>query len=86
MLLIILCLQYRLWVGEGSFAQVFAIEQEIAVQQAKNKELLLRNEKLYAEVLELREAQSAIEESARNQLGMIYPDERFFWLIESDQP
>lgn len=82
---IVVGLQYRLWVGEGSFAQAYAMQQEIAQQTADNQRLHQRNEKLYAEVLGLKEVQGAIEESARHQLGMIYPEEQFFWLIEDAQ-
>jgi cell division protein FtsB len=83
LLLIIFGLQYRLWVGEGSVAQVYAIKQEIIQQKAVNSRQQQRNDKLYAEVAELKKAQGAIEESARNQLGMVYPEEQFFWLVES---
>ena len=83
LLLLIAGLQYRIWFGEGSFAQVLAIKQEIEDQLEKNRKLHQRNEKLHAEVAGLKEAQGAIEENARSQLGMIYPDEQFFWLIEA---
>ena len=85
LIVVILSLQCRLWVGEGSFAQVYAIKKEIELQKVENKRLLERNEKLYAEVLDLKEAQGAIEESARNQLGMIYREETFFWLVENTE-
>lgn len=41
-----------------------------------------RNQSLYAEVLDLRKGQEAIEERARNELGMVKPDETFFQVIE----
>jgi len=82
LLLLIAGMQYQLWLGEGSFSQALAMEQEIAQQKQKNTRLMLRNEKLHAEVKELTQAQAAIEENARSQLGMVYPDEQFFWLIE----
>lgn len=41
-----------------------------------------RNDSLYAEVLDLRKGQEAIEERARHDLGMIKDDETFFQIIE----
>jgi len=37
---------------------------------------------LYAEVLDLRKGQEAIEERARDELGMIKEGETFFQVIE----
>ncbi|MFI3218559.1 MAG: septum formation initiator family protein, partial [Methylococcales bacterium] len=42
----------------------------------------LRNEALYAEVLDLRKGQEALEERARDELGMIKENETFFQVIE----
>lgn len=83
MVVVILLLQVRLWVGEGSFAQVWALEQAIAEQRAENAELATRNEHLYAEVRNLRNEQGAVEERARMNLGLIREDETFFLVVEN---
>ena len=54
LLLLLAGLQYRLWVGNGSFAQVEELTQQIADQRAENERLLERNRVLDAEVLELK--------------------------------
>ena len=54
MIVLILLLQVRLWVGEGSFAQVWALQQSITEQRDENAELAVRNERLYAVVRNLR--------------------------------
>lgn len=82
MVLLIVLLQARLWVGEGSFAQVWGLEEAIAEQRAENEELDLRNERLYAEVQNLRGQQGAMEERARMNLGLIREDETFFLVVE----
>lgn len=82
MVILILLLQVRLWVGEGSFAQVWTLQETIATQRAENSKLALRNERLYAEVDNLRNAQGAIEERARKDLGLIRNDETFFLVVE----
>ncbi|OZG72466.1 cell division protein FtsB [Hahella sp. CCB-MM4] len=81
---LIVLLQFRLWMGEGSYAQAYSLYQQVKEQKAENETLHERNLRLDAEVMELKLAQSAIEERARNQLGMVYPDEQFFLLIEPD--
>ncbi len=83
MVVLILLLQVRLWVGEGSFAQVWALEQSIAEQKSENRELATRNERLYAEVRNLRNEQGAVEERARMNLGLIREDETFFLVLEN---
>ena len=83
MVVVILLLQVRLWVGEGSFAQVWALEQSIAEQREENAELATRNERLYAEVRNLRNEQGAVVERARMNLGLIRDDETFFLVVEN---
>ncbi|KMQ73942.1 septum formation initiator family protein [Marinobacter subterrani] len=83
MVVLILLLQVRLWVGEGSFAQVWALKQSIAEQREENAELATRNDRLYAEVRNLRNEQSAVEERARMNLGLIQEGETFFLVVEN---
>ena len=85
LLLLVAGMQYRIWFGEGSLSQALVLQQEIEKQKETNAGLRLRNEKLYAEVTELKEVRGAIEENARSQLGMVYPHEQFFWLIQPSQ-
>lgn len=73
-------LQYRLWVGEGSFAHVAQLNQQIAEQQRENEQLLERNRVLTAEVVELKQGLETIEERARRELGMIRNGETLFQL------
>ncbi|MTI92775.1 MAG: cell division protein FtsB, partial [Pseudomonas stutzeri] len=42
LLLLLGGLQYRLWVGEGSLAQVNSLNKQIADQQGENERLLER--------------------------------------------
>lgn len=48
-------LQYRLWVGDGSLAQVRDLQKQIADQHGENERLLERNRILEAEVAEPEE-------------------------------
>jgi cell division protein FtsB len=80
--LLILLLQYRLWVGEGSFAEVANLKREIATQHHELGRLRERNRALQAEVDDLRHGLEAIEERARSELGMIKEGEVFYQVIE----
>lgn len=82
MVLLIILLQARLWVGEGSFAQVWSLEEAIAEQRAENTDLEVRNQRLFAEVQNLRGQQGALEERARMNLGLIRDNETFFLVVE----
>ncbi|MDX1636140.1 MAG: septum formation initiator family protein [Marinobacter sp.] len=82
MVVLILLLQVRLWVGEGSLAQVWSLEETIAAQRSENAKLAVRNERLYAEVRNLRAGEGAIEERARMNLGLIGEGETFFLVVE----
>lgn len=83
LLLIILlaALQYRLWFGQNSVADYFRQQQELRSQLASNQELVKRNRLLKADVTDLQQGLDAIEERARNELGLIRDDEVFFRLF-----
>lgn len=80
-------LQYRLWVGEGSFAEVKHLKDEISRQKLELKRMQQDNLELQAEIQDLKTGQDAIEERARNELGMIREGEIFFQVVtpESDK-
>jgi cell division protein FtsB len=82
LLLLLLGLQYRLWVGDGSLAEVHALKGEIVAQKVELKRLRIRNQALQAEVQDLREGLDALEERARSELGMIKQGEVFLQVIE----
>lgn len=83
LLVLILILQYDLWVGKGSVYDARQLEVVIQVQQAENKLLRERNDTLQAEVIDLKNGFDAIEERARTELGMIQKDEVFFHVTKS---
>ncbi|RMG30803.1 MAG: cell division protein FtsB [Gammaproteobacteria bacterium] len=82
LVLLILGLQVRLWVGEGSLAEVAALQRAITRLQAENRRLARRNAALAAEVRDLRHGLEALEERARDELGMIRDGERFYQVVQ----
>ncbi len=83
---LLVLLQYRLWVGDGSFSQVARLKQTVEEQRRENERLRSRNQALEAEVQDLHRGLAAIEERARSELGMIKKGETFFQIIESPTP
>lgn len=80
---LIVLIQYPLWLGKGGLLRVWEMERQIGVQQETNGRLQVRNAALDAEVRDLKQGLEAIEERARNELGMIRRDEIFFQVLEN---
>ena len=77
---LIVALQYPMWLGKGGWLQVRETERQLAEQREANARLRARNEALDADVRDLKTGSEAIEERARSELGMIRNDEVFFQL------
>ena len=80
---LLVMLQYRLWIGDGSLSDVLRISDAAAAQLEENQRLQTRNHALEAEVKDLKTGNAAIEERARSELGMIGRDETFFQVIDT---
>jgi len=77
---LILALQYPMWLGRGGWLQVRETDRQLALQREANAKLKARNTALDADVRDLKTGSEAIEERARSELGMIRSDEVFFQL------
>jgi cell division protein FtsB len=85
LLLILLAgLQYRLWIGQGSWAEIVALERALEEQEVINERLRQRNKVLEIEVRALKNGTDSVEERARSELGLIKEDETFFLIIDKD--
>ncbi|MCU7915301.1 MAG: cell division protein FtsB [Candidatus Thiodiazotropha sp. (ex Gloverina cf. vestifex)] len=82
LIILLIVLQYRLWVGPGSLAEVNNLKHEIGELEQELLGLRERNRALQAEVEDLRSGQSAIEERARSELGMIKEGEVFYQVVQ----
>jgi len=80
LIIIILGLQIRLWTGPGSLAEMSRLEESIAAQEEENAEL-----ELLTEVEELKNGTDAIEEMARNDLGLIKEGETFYMIVDPEE-
>ena len=85
LLVILLGLQYRIWLGSGSLAEINSLQRKIAEQEALNASMEARNETLEIEVKELQQGTEGFEEKAREEMGMIKKGETFFLYISPEQ-
>ncbi len=82
---LIALLQYPLWLGKGSWLQVWEVDRQLSAQHETNQKLQLRNATLDAEVRDLKQGLDAIEERARSELGMVKQDEMFFQILDDSR-
>jgi len=80
-ILLIILIQYPLWAGRGGWYNVFQLSGEYEAQKEINNELRKKNDALRAEVNDLKNGTDAIEEKAREELGMIKKGEIYFQVI-----
>jgi len=75
----------RLWVGQGSFPDIWFLEKQIKAQNESNDLQSEKNRKLEAEVSELKSGDDTINAYARSELGMIRKGETFYNVILNDK-
>ncbi len=82
LIVILIGLQLRLWLGNGSMHEVNALRVAVKKQSDENARLSARNEALGADVVDLKHGEQAVEARARTELGLIKPGEIFYQVVE----
>jgi cell division protein FtsB len=82
LLLLLILVQYRLWIGDNSLAERERLRQEIAQQQLEIERLQARNEVVAREVEALKDGLEEIEARAREELGLIKDGETFYLILD----
>jgi cell division protein FtsB len=67
--------QAELWLGKAGMAHVMDKRAELEAVRQANAASKQRNDRLQAEVSDLKEGLEMVEEKARSELGMVKPDE-----------
>ena len=75
LLLLLAAVQAELWFGGGGIPAVLRQQAKLDAKQQANAELTRANQRLAAEVEDLRQGLEMVEERARSDLGMVRPDE-----------
>jgi cell division protein FtsB len=76
-------LQYRLWLSDEGMRELWHLEQAVEAQRAANATLAERNAQIKAEVADLKHGLTALEERARNDLGMVAANETFYQVVDA---
>lgn len=77
-------LQVVLWSGQGGLLEFLGLQNTLQVQMHDNRSLLERNATLVGDVIDLKEGSDAVEERARNEMGMVKPGETFYQVVTDD--
>ncbi|HHF7367004.1 TPA: cell division protein FtsB [Legionella bozemanae] len=75
-------LQHKLWLGDGNLIQWRNLEKKLAVHEQENNKLATRNRALEADIKELKNGDQALEEQARYELGMVKGTEVYYQFID----
>ena len=80
---LVLVLQYRIWFSPHGAREVLQLTRAVQQQAAENEQLATRNQRLAAEVRDLKQGYAALEERARSELGLIRANETYFQVVPS---
>ena len=81
---ILVLLQYRLWIAEGSIAEQHRLKAQEEEFIRVNEKLRERNAVLEREVLELQTGNEGVEQRAREQLNLVREGETFYQVEEGE--
>ncbi|MEP5567534.1 MAG: septum formation initiator family protein [Halioglobus sp.] len=84
LLILLVILQYRLWIAEGSIAEQQRLKVQVEEFIRVNEELQARNAVLEREVLELQSGNAGVEQRAREQLNLVREGETYYQIEDAD--
>ena len=79
---LLVILHAQLWFGRGSLPNVARMTEQLNAQNQQNQQALLDNNRLVAEVRDLKEGLEMVEEKARLELGMVKPNEIYIQIAK----
>ena len=82
LVLLLVMMQVNIWLTKDGYSRVAEIKELIQDQQKENNEMVSRNSQLREEIKDLKDGYSAIEEKAREDIGMNKEGEEFYLLTE----
>ena len=75
LLCLLVIIHAQIWFGRGSVPEVAHLQDQLAAQYLQNQQAQLANDRLAADVRDLKEGLEMVEEKARMELGMVKPNE-----------
>jgi len=82
LVLFLVMMQVNIWLTKDGYSRVAEIKELIQDQQKENNAMVSRNSQLREEIKDLKDGYSAIEEKAREDIGMIKEGEEFYLFTE----
>ena len=82
LLAVLIVLQWSVWFGKGGWLKVWERQAELTKREAENLSRKQRNAAIEADVADLKSASGAVEERARQELGMVKQGEVFVQVLE----
>ena len=74
-------LQYVLWFGDGGVSDNAGIQQHMQQLEQANQKITAKNKLIQTDIKDLRQGNQAVEERARQNLGMIKQNETFYRIV-----
>ena len=75
-------MQVNIWLTKDGYSRIAEIKWLMQDQQQENDEMASRNSQLKEEIKDLKDGYAAIEEKAREDIGMIKEGEEFYLITE----
>ncbi len=82
LLLVLAGLQYALWQGDKNVHDLRSLEAAVENTREENVQQEQTNQRMMAEILDLKQGGETVETLARYNLGLIKPQEIFYQIIE----
>lgn len=76
--------QYHLWWGKNGVQDNNQLQEVVALAKLNNDDLSLRNNMMFSEIEDLKGGSEAVEERARNELGLVKEGETFFRIVPKE--
>jgi cell division protein FtsB len=78
-------LQYELWYSNGGILDILHLKHKMIQQTHTNQAITTKNNEIEKEILYLKDNQVAVEERAREELGMIKEGETFYQIVHEQK-
>ena len=78
-------LSYDIWAGRNGLKQYEDVSANLVKAQQQSAKLQDRNQAVIDELNDLKQGNTAVEELARTELGLIREDETFFRILGNKQ-
>ena len=84
LIVMFLSLQYALWGGRQNAVDLLHLRDQLDSLNVENRDLEQRNNRLHADIIDIKSRLGAIESQARYELGLIKEGETYYQIVRPD--